>query len=983
MNRFETPIAGVRLEDLIQDIPYRMDDFGNKVVDFGTIRRMGPKDAKTFVRMDRRTLADGKTVDVPVMRPVVPTGTIWSRPEWATSIAREEGAILAGVQLIGCADDEGIPEIVMEILMGSGIQIPGVDWPASPDGRKCGWVRFMTQAAKSNTAVLPVADYAWAKGMEAMFPAAGDAVRPGALLSPLRGGYYKVTANVLVCEDEDVKWKFVADGQGMIDRRWARKNGVNFKADPQFRALIGLDRPWSERVLGKGTLKSGRLPDGIDLIMPKSVLKHRKGVTLECGMHTFVMGLGVMNGEEERLAGPMYIGEQVWQWFGSDVLNLANDLVSAKLGELNAKVNDVRWLAKRGTGLRDEEGKLQQFELLQLFAQVCVDIGDLRLMRSKLVQDALSEFISVSALETMLGLGTYAWRFRLVARKTLTPGFVALNPQVYKHLFNSDSEVTDTIGIRYPFAERDEMVAIWVVPDQQVRWYEAHTNPETFNRAAADFDGDSIGVVRPDAHVLAARKLVEHLPYVGEKVRQSAQPPASKARMISQSMNSGVGLIDHTISKWVYNWHVKPTWRAKVEATIKLLRIELQKAVDSVKKAATADMVFVRQAGKEAKVKLWQVAVRKLRKFGKSYKAFRIFEGKQALADALSAQYGVADVVKKNEPVMPSKFLRGDGSGPLMPLAEFVCQHEDEVPIVQLAGFPNKYFDGWLPLNLTTKDEQFFVGYLFTEPIVKEFNQKLAKLYEMLDLGQLDEGSHTEALDAVLTDYREFWRRKALEMAADKAWLRGAATATWNAWANGSGKGYALRYAVPDVVCELLVENADRIRATADTQAIVGMILGGQEFRAKYMGGDDRRKMIVTVLKHKGVQYVSALGGQPHKLVNVNMPEGDYEVIVAGVNGMKSLTATFTGRSLEIVEDIPMDSVWEDDGTAQAVVKDDEEETPEPVAEAAPGEDDMYALAYRFLAKTPVEKVAQVFGVTIERAQAWAKRFAERLAEGK
>lgn len=976
MNRFETPIAGVRLEDLIQDVPYVMDGYGSRVVDFGTIRRMGVKDAKTFVRMEKRTLDDGSTVDVPVLRPIVPTGTIWSRPEWATNIAREEGAILAGVQLVGCADEEGTPDILINILMGSGVEIPGVDWPASPDGRKCGWVRFMTQAAKSNTAVLPVADYAWAKGMEAMFPAAGDAVRPGALLSPLRGGYYKVTANVLVCEDEDVQWKFVADGQGMIDRRWARANGISLKADPQFRALIGIDRPWSERVLGKGTLKSGRLPDGVDLIMPKSVLKHRKGVTLECGMHTFVMGLGVMNGENEKLAGPMYIGEQVWQWFGSDVLNLANDLVSAKLGELRQRVNDVRWLAKRGTGLRDEEGKLQQFELLQLFAQVCVDIGDLRLMRSKLVLDALSEFVSVAALETMLGLGTYAWRFRAVARKTLTPGIAALNPAVFEHLFGKGRHFARTGGVRYPFAERDEFIAVTAVPDEQVRWYEVHVHPDTFNRAAADFDGDSLGILRDDAHVLAARKLVEHLPYVGEKVRQSAAPPTSKARMIGQSMNSGVGLIDYTISKWVYNWHAKPAWRAKSEQFIKLLRVELQKAVDSVKKAATADMVFVRHAGKEAKVKPWQVAVRRLRKFGKSHKAFRIFEGKQELADALSAQYGVADVVKKNEPVMPSKFLRGDGSAPMMPLAEFVCQHEDEVPIVQLAGLPNKYFAGWLPVKFTAKDDPFFVGYSFTEPVVKEFNQKLAKLYEMLDLGQLDEESHAEALDAALADYREFWRRKALEMAADKAWLRGAATATWDAWAKGSGKGYALRYAVPDVVCELLVENADRIRATADTQAMVGLILGGQEFRSKYMDGDDSRRMIVTVLKHKGVQYVSVPGGQPHKMVDVDMPEGDHEAFISGTNGMKSLTIAFTGVAKEIVEDIPMDSAWDEEVNALEIGA-DEDATPEPEASVDDADDEMYALAYRLLAKTPVEKVAQVFGVTVERAQAWAKRFAE------
>lgn len=615
MKTFEVPIATLTIHDVFVDVPVMKRRNGELMTNWSALRSMGLSNAKPG--------------------PLKPSGYRWVRRDYASCIAREEGALIAGVQLdpsLVDADEEEVSTLALDIIRGMGIDIPGVDWPVRPtDGRKCGWLRYMTQAAKSNSAVLPVVDYHWAKRMEAMFPDAGDAVRPGALHTPLRGGYFHVTARVLVCENNDPRFTMIGDGQGLVDRAWAAQHKVVFESDPQFRAILHLDNKDSSKwILGKGTLIPARLLDGVDLVLPRGTLKHNKSVVLAEGVHEVLIGLGIVNGDED-LAGPMLIGPQVTQWMPSEVVNKAHDLVSAKLGELRERLSDVRWLAGRGTTLRDEEGNLQQFDIIKLFAAVCVAIGDTRLMRSKMMVAALAEWVATVGYQILAGLGIYAWRFRAVCNRGLGDNVVMINPWVFQHLFGKNvTGGVKTVAIRYPFAHRNEMVAITVLADPRVRWYEAWINERTMNRAALDFDGDAFAIVRPDEVVVEMRKMVEGLPISEEKLRQKAKPPTSRSKMIAQSMAAGIGLIDYVIQKWVVVERLVNRATATAIEKIDVLRVELQKAVDSVKKAATADMQLVRDLSKEAQeeygITLSMHAYRQLQK-RKNIKPFTLFAG--------------------------------------------------------------------------------------------------------------------------------------------------------------------------------------------------------------------------------------------------------------------------------------------------------------------------------------------------------------------
>ena len=837
--------------------------------------------------------------------PLVASGHSWVRRDYATCIAREEGAIIAGVQLADdCVDEIGtIPSWLMDAVMSKGVEVPGIDWPVNPaTGSKCGWVAYMTQAAKSNDAVLPVVDCNWAARMTSMFPNAGDAVRPGALHTPLRGGYFRVTARVMVCEDDDPRYILIGDGQGLVDKTWAAENKVVFENDPQFRAVLHLDNDDSSKwILGKGTLIPAQLLSGVDLVLPRGTLKHNKGVVLEDGVHEVVMGFGVVNGDED-LAGPIHIGPQVTQWAGAGVVQKAHDAVSRKLGELRERANNVSWLADRDMALRDEEGNLAQFEIIKLFAAVCVAIGDVRLMRSKMIVNALAEWIAMAAYQVMSSLGMYAWRFRAVCDRSLEDGVVLINPKVFRHLFGKMAKgAVATIAVRYPFAHKDEMIAIMVMADSSVRWYQARVNHRTMNRAALDFDGDTFAIFRVCAVVMALRLEVEHLPVSEEKLRQKAAPPSSRAQMIVQSMAAGIGLIDYAIQRWVAVWHLFPALREKAEEVIRELRVELQKAVDSVKKAATANMARVMELSMEAKVKRAYHAYRSIGK-SKKFRPFMVYDGTPEDAMVETVRYfglvGVKyrPVATRGKVMLPSHFFSqlDAPDAKLVPLAAFIRSHEEEVPILQMATLPNKTFAGWIE-KIPGK------GYDWAEKAVERLYERLGEISTALDAGKISAEFADERRAELFELYRKVWRDKALEMKLglpeeNKEWLESAASALWTAFSRGDNAGFALKSSIPEVVARMLIERKDRIAGmTAVGGGQIGWILGGQQFRSRYMN-QDSELLTVEVVDRGTDLAVRVIDGELHKLTNAVVPAGMHRALVS-VTGGKSLQISFTGEA--------------------------------------------------------------------------------------
>ena len=926
MKMFEVPIATLTIYDVFVVVPVVEGRNGELMTNWSALKRMGMSNAQPG--------------------PLKASSYSWVRRDYASCIAREEGALIAGVQLdpdLIDTEEEEISTLALDIIRGSGIEIQGVDWPVRPsDGRKCGWMRYMTQAAKSNNAVLPVVDFHWAKRMEAMFPDAGDAVRPGALHTPLRGGYFRVTARVLVCEDDDPRFTRIGDGQGLVDRAWAAQHKVVFENDPQFRAVLHLDNEDASKwILGKGTLIPARLPDGVDLVMPRGTLKHNKGIVLSDGVHEIMMGFGIVNGDED-LAGPILIGPQVTQWASSEVVNKAHNLVSAKLSELRERLSDVRWLAGRGTSLRDEEGNLQQFDIIKLFAAVCVAIGDTRLMRSKMMVAALTEWVATAGYQILAGLGIYAWRFRAVCNRELGDNVVAINPKVFQHLFGLIArDGVDTIAIRYPFAYWTEMVAIIVHADPRVRWYEAWVNERTMNRAALDFDGDAFAIARPDEVVVEMRKTVEGLPISEEKLRQKAKPPTSRSKMIAQSMAAGIGLIDYVIQKWVVIMRMVAHATAHADEKIGVLRVELQKAVDSVKKAATPDMQLVRKLSKEAQeeygITLSMHAYRQLQK-RKNIKPFTLFEGTERQAEEETLRFFGADtsvplVVEPGKPIMPSRFF-GHADTPdeeLMPLAAFIRAHEDEVPLIQLSTLDNKFFAGWI-------EEIPGEGFQWANKAIDRLYKRMGDIANDLKAKKITL-EMTDMLRAELFEaYRKVWRDKAVEMNLGKenentAWLESAASALWAAFSRGDNAGFAMKFALPEVVARMLIARKDSIaEKRAEGAGMIGKIMGGLEFRAKCMNDDTVYTAVevvdTSVETPKYPLSVRVGDGQTHGMVGVVVPTGMHHVKLASVPGIKSVEITFTGKVMAEFFEIPLDGdtpepEWADDGSFDYASADD------------------------------------------------------------
>lgn len=898
--KFETKIVTVKLEDLLKVVPTFVDKRNVVKVNWSRISEMTLADAKTFLKWN--TMPDGRKQAV--LEAITPTGPSWTRAEYGTSIAREEGAVLAGLILdSGCVNPftRSIPRILMDIIIGSGVNVAGIEWEPNANGKRCGWMRFMTQSAKANDAALPVVNYSWAKAMEAMFPAAGDTVRPSAFQTPLRGGYHRVSLNVLVCEDEDKRYTMLGDGQGIVDREKLAAKGVDFAEGPQFRALIGLDKPWQERILGKGTLYMQRLPDGIDMVLPYSALKSRKEAKLAEGVHTLEIGFGIMNGPGEKLAGPIYIGEQIWQWMGTSVMELAHEGVSQSLAGLRARANDFRWLAKHGVNVRDEEGNLQQFEIVKLFANVAVQTGNNLIMRSKMMVEAVTDWISTEAYQTIAGLNTKAMRFRAVSRKSMSDGVVYINPKVFKDLFGDVGSVVRTVAVRYPFAHQDEAVAIKVMPDKRVRWYEAHLNGRTMNRAALDFDGDFFAILKPDAHVMALHALVADLPFSDEKNRQSAQPPTSRSQMIVQSMAAGIGLIDYAIAKCVAVAFLFPEQRSEAFARIAVLRVELQKAVDSVKKAATADMALVKDSGEWADqfIVKRHVAYRQMRK-DVIRKPFKLFEGTDAYAEVLTMEYfpdikGKKAVLKKDRFVLPSMLLRHEDE-PVVPLAQFMIDHEDEVPLFQQQTVSNDVFADWIE---AIPGE----GHRWAARKVADFNATLQKISLALNKKEISEDAAYDLRRELFRSYQTDWRSKYMEKREDKEWLQSAASAVWAAFAEGNGKGFAMRFSIPEVIAEMLIERKERIPAA---QAQVGRLLGGEEFRAKYMSRDSEHLIVDVSKDEAGMLRLCVPGGVSHGVKDVVIEPGRYRVQI-NTTGNKSLSVMFPSETQVPVGDVGMD----------------------------------------------------------------------------
>lgn len=130
----------------------------------------------------------------------------------------------------------------------------------------------------------------------------------------------------------------------------------------------------------------------------------------------------------------------------------------------------------------------------------------------------------------------------------------------------------------------------------------------------------------------------------------------------------------------------------------------------------------------------------------------------------------------------------------------------------------------------------------------------------------------------------------------NKEWLESAASALWASFSRGDNAGFALKSSIPEVVARMLIERKDRIAGmTTDGGGQIGWILGGQQFRARYMNQDS--ELLTVEVVNRGTDLaVRVIDGELHKLTNVVVPVGMHRARVS-VTGGKSLQIVFTGEA--------------------------------------------------------------------------------------
>ena len=286
--------------------------------------------------------------------------SLWRRSEYATTVLHEMGADVAYVTLIGYKE---VKPSLIQAIMDRGVLV---------NGRKMN-LRFITQR-KGVSAPLPLVDDKTAQLAEAMFPRPIDAVRMGALLTPMRGGVaQKVKARVLLTTPDDPRYQ-LGDGQGCFRANWLPKH-LAYRWKIQFRAVLhGLN---GVGMLAKGTLLrcNDEKMAGYDLVLTKNEVK---GGDLPLGVHEIEVTLGVMQGENEKMSGYTTFGRQFMQHMDDDFFeNPETDRYVRRVAKQLNKLKDQPTRLARFLTLRNDKDDVDRRQLLGFAAHLCeaLEIG--------------------------------------------------------------------------------------------------------------------------------------------------------------------------------------------------------------------------------------------------------------------------------------------------------------------------------------------------------------------------------------------------------------------------------------------------------------------------------------------------------------------------------------------------------------------------------------------------------------------------------
>lgn len=766
----------------------------------------------------------------------------WLRAEYATTVLHETGAKVAFVKLMGF---ELIKPTMIQAIMDRGIEVQG----------KVMHLAFITQR-KGMSALLPLVDAKTARLTKKMFPRVIDAVRMGALLTPMRGGVAKkVVAKVLIADPKDERFQ-LGDGQGVFAADWMPQHLLH-RQKVQFRAMLHGIRD-GVHALAKGTLL--KVPDadmhGYDLVLTKNEVKGGTGA-LPLGEYEVPVTIGVMQGPLEKMSGSTTFGRQFMQHMTDEFFEHPDTAayVTSETAKLRELADKPLALAKELT-LRNDEGDVDRQALLSWAITISEKIGNNTLLFSGLIRKLLSEALSDRCRNIAVSGGMEARYYMLTADNSLPVGTVALSGRsVRAHLAQS-------VAGRNPHTEAKGAVAVNIVKDVRVARDFAAVNELTMIDAAADFDGDTILIASGTApqialwHAMQAKIVRDN----STKVRQNGTPPASKAEMIAIALNSNVGLIERTQANWIAARHIHgdevvgflgfKRVTVNIPLFLELLAVEMQKAVDGIKTGAVPNMKTVMDMLALSKQFINNDDVGYIPLDNGTLPIFRRAPTENREIAKL-AEFGV----EPGEYVMPSNYVSDK-----TPLGRHIRKVEDMVPHVALSHLPNAVFDGWLPFIPGE-------GAQAAKESTQAFNAGMA-MARTLPVDEQNE-ARADVLRAFRAEWREHFATK------DKQWLRSAASQFWSDWCASDSQGYTLWHGLPEVWGAMLVERKDLLAAKPSVK--IGKIIGAKFGDA--LEGENSKWFSATVYARQGKMRIKA-AGMDFVLEHANVTPGKYEVLV-------------------------------------------------------------------------------------------------------
>lgn len=411
-----------------------------------------------------------------------------------------------------------------------------------------------------------------------------EAIRLGLLLTPCQ---YGITVK------ESVLAMFVGDdypgcGDGYGGARWLPNPW-------QFRATMFLDNKFEHGIGLKGQLgNTVHIPDGVDIVLPESVVKGRFAKKLlesvKEGEHPIVRARIRMGYVSQATANRMRLGYMISQYFPDHVFRLMEKDTIAAIEEVKRMREDPLAFIEEEEVLDGEErigvdmldeGETQGINaLLPALAKYYARTGDKSLLQSKTVAILIQNRIAQKCQDAFHtgGVLAQAARFMPIPAQMYAKakaGVVYVNPHFYKKF----KKTGITNAFRHPNPAFEAGVGVKIAADSSIPLYNdagekvcyVAALPETLKRTGVDADGDTIGLLAipsEDSWQYAVYEILTLLsePTTGGERVENKQPPKSYMEAWCNATAADVGVITNIITRLVaLRQYVGPEWHESID----------------------------------------------------------------------------------------------------------------------------------------------------------------------------------------------------------------------------------------------------------------------------------------------------------------------------------------------------------------------------------------------------------------------------------